>query len=400
MVGSIRKIALSCAAVIMMVLPIVSIGDVFGSMNPSLSDSEQITAHADYFTVGIFSDESCTQIPSSILVNEINYITTDTTTRTLTTSDISASPLYFKIDNGHHSWSTQNEYFVVTATFSCYFDQTLVSNAQMIISFGNELSLKANSEEADGTVNLESGVYPFSFSVSDASVQMNSEPSDIDIRISINVADGNTGTFIGSLERTLTVGGTVPIVDTDTADISIQEVNQENPYVSGENNSHVIQDSTEESTPDGNTTVYVVEIKAKNQQGVVSNNSVNLDLIIPTGERFCIRCSGNRATNTTNMFWLTITLDGETKNVGIGDFASTKFNPWSNTVFNTSKNTYSPKACYSGNYNADQYTYRANDKDYWLTGNESVSLHLAGKGGVSIPSDIKLEIIFWPHSDD
>ena len=399
MLGSIRNTTLAFATVLMVVLPIISISDVSGSMDTDLNDDEEVIAYADYLTVGIFSNESCTEIPSSILTNDIQYLSLANDTKTLSTSNISASPLYFKIDGSNHSWSTANEYFIVSATFSCYFDETPVSSAQMTVSFGNELSLKANSEQEDGILNLAPGVYPLSFSVSNASVQMNSNPSDIDIRISIIVTDGNTGTFIGSSVTTISVASTVPIVDTETADISIEAVNSENPYVSGNTNTHVIQDSTSESTPDGNTTVYSIEIKAKNQQGVADGQGhVTLDVIIPTGERFCVRCSGNRATNTTNLFWLTITIDGVSKVAGIGDKNGTYYQPWTNTVFNSSKNVFSPQQCYSKTYNSDQYIYRANDKDYWMTGNSSVSLHLAGKGGETIPNDIKLEIIFWPHN--
>ena len=397
MLSPIQKTVIAYAAAIIAVVPILAIGNAFGAMDISITDDETISVNSDYFSVGIYSDEECTVIPSSILANSVEYVTTTGDVRTLTTSSISANPLYFRIDGSSHSWSSENEFFTVSAVFSCYFDETLVSSAQLTLSFGNELSLKANSENADGTVNLESGVYPLSFTISNASVVMAEQPTDININISITVLEGNTGTFIGSCERTLTVGGSVPIVDTDTADISIEAANIENPSIAG--GDYVIQDSQQEGTPDDETTVYTIEIKAKDQTGIADGSGhVTLDVIIPTGERFCVRVSGSSATNTTNMFWLTISIDEDSATIGIGDKGKNGGQPWSNTVFNTAKNTFGPKQCYSSTFNSDQYLYRANDKDYWMTGNESVSLHLAGSGGMTIPSDIKLEIVFWPHN--
>ncbi len=372
------------SVVIIMTVPASATGFASPGYNATTASTGNCIT-ANYFTVGFYSDSSCQMFASNILTTgDIEYSSSGTT-RTLNTTAVSMPGLYFKIDGTHQ----QTEYYTVSATFSCSFDSTPVPNAVMTILFDDDYEIVANSNQSNGSVDLAAGVYALSFGITGASVDMASAPTNLVITLSINVVDNNSGIVNNSSTRTLTAVSSAEVIDTTTATDSVEEANQNNSDFDPDTGNYHINEATSQTTPDGSTTVYSVEINANGQSGIANNShTVSLHISMPSGVYFSVECSGTSSYGTGSLS-MNLTVDGVSKTAKL---SSTSSGSWKQTAFNNTKGVYSPQFYKGG---TSYYNDHANDRDYWFYGND-VSFILTSKSGTTINSDVRLKLILWP----
>ena len=375
-------IIFAIAAVAIMVAPAVNVGYATSYTAATASIGNQITT--DYFTVGIFSNSGCTSFAQNLLSDNIEYNVGPDNLKTLHTTAVSYSPLYFKIDGTNHTKSSESATYSVQASWSCRFNSTTVNGATLTLSFGDDHDIVVTGGGST-TINLQAGVYPFSFSIENASATLVSDSISLGVTITIVATEIVNGTTIGSDTVAMTAIGNVPITTPEEAEEAMSDANSgQGSSIGDDPDQYSFEEATTFNT--GSHTVYAIEVTSNSGTGIAdASGAVQLTLNIPAGSYFAIRCKGAIKSEADLRF--DITVDGVSKWCKI----TQNYNNWTKYIFNYYKTSLSPQQFIQG---ASDYNTRVDDKSYWMSGN-TAELSLRNVEG-TITSDVTMEIILWP----
>lgn len=346
----------------------------------------------DYFTVGLYSESTCQTAAQNILTSNTIEYTSSGNVRTLSTSSISLSELYLKIDKTNHVWHNDSSTFTVTAESTVKFDNTIVQSAVVSLLFDDTELIVANSTTSSGSTELTEGIHSLSFSITDASVEMASEPSGIVLILSITVEDNNLGVTTSNSSRTLTAVSSAVIVDPTTASNSIEEANQYNPDFNSENPAYEFKPAEEQHNSQGHA-YYTVEVSSTSNTGIAYQGNVDVELSIPSGVKFSIHCYGpGNGTGSTNKLQALISVDGSPYKTCTFFYKGSSFNGY---IFNNNSSGIFSPVMYTQSSNPTQVRDKLNDSDSWISGN-TVNVRLQDDGSNNIPDNLHLEICLWP----
>ena len=369
---------------------------------PSTGYALTYTAHShvafnelctDYFTIGLYADEDCTIQTTSFLTTSDIFYTLSNGVCTITTISIGNDSMYLKIDNTNHTESNpvSGGPYLITATASCNISGVSASETLIDVIIGDEGLVRTNTVGSE--IRLNAGVYKIDLDV--VSIQasgLDSSPSNMEITLSINAENTSISNYLKTQTKSIVATSDVIIIDTDTTDQTIQQVNIGNPSFDSEDPDYEFQDSVQEYTSSGQD-IYVVQISAVDNpnHGISDDGDVNLRVVIPSNVLFCIRCHTDTGGNGSRL-QVNITIDGVTKWCRF--IYSNSFS--SGYIFNNnSSNTFSPTLYASTSY-PTLIERDLNNSGYWMVG-EIVEIQIFDYNNTNnIPDNMMLDIIFWP----
>lgn len=223
---------------------------------------------SEFFTVGLYSDESCTTPASTFFKSseEYNKVVESNTTYSINDgTDLAADNLFLKIIASNHTDGNYSVTCVCTCTFVSSDQQKSASNPSLTVVLKNGGNTVTTPVSGTG--------YKVSLLTSGFSAVMTSAPTSMSVSMRITITDNISGAYVGpSQSVSISQSSSVVITDDTTAAEAIENANP------GDTLSYAGSSSEGKSSGKSYTGGYGVTVGSGNDATISDNGKVDASL--------------------------------------------------------------------------------------------------------------------------